>query len=59
MIYCGHFNITYELLLMSLTAMPNATCKMKTGENEPLVTLFYENLIINYSFEMSHRIEES
>ena len=58
MIYCGHLNITYGLLFMSYMAMPNETCKMKTGEDEPLSTLF-ENLMMEYSFEMDHKMEES
>ena len=42
---------------MAMLVMPNETCKMKTGEDEPLITLS-TNLMKEYSFEMNHKIEE-
>ena len=56
-IYCGHFNMTYGQLLMAMVVMPNETCKMKTGEDEPILIL-NNNLMKEYSFEKNHKIEE-
>lgn len=56
-IYCGTFNSTYEKMFETNILNGDEFCTLLSGQLVPFYQLYY-NILLDYSFNMSNKIEE-